>query len=62
MATYAIYSYEIQEGKKSLFYKDSGVKAIDMANEIVSNILKRDFIVLGKKRKKEQRLINNNFT
>lgn len=61
MATYAIYSYEIQEGKKSLFYKDSGVKAIDMANEIVSNILKSDFIVLGKKRKQDQRLLINHF-
>ncbi len=38
MAVYAIYSYEIQEGGKSLFYKDTGTKAIDMANEIIGNL------------------------
>lgn len=37
MAVYAIYSYEIQEGGKSLFYKDTSTKAIDMANEIIDN-------------------------
>ena len=38
MADYAIYSFEIQEGNRSLFYKETGKKAIDMANEIISNI------------------------
>lgn len=61
MAVYAIYSYEIQEGKKSLFYKDTGTKAIDMANEIVCNMLKGDFIVVGKKRKQDRRLLINHF-
>lgn len=56
MATYAIYSYEIQEGNKSLFYKDTGKKAIDMAYEIVCNVLKDDFIIVGKKKKQDQRL------
>lgn len=39
MAQYAIYSYEIQEGDRSLFYEETGTKTIDMANEIVSNLL-----------------------
>lgn len=52
MALYAIYSYEIQEGDRSLFYKETGKKAIDMANEIVSNLLNDGLTVVGKKRRK----------
>ena len=56
MADYAIYSFEIQEGNRSLFYKNTNTKAIDMANEIVYNVLKSDFIIVGKKKKQDQRL------
>ena len=56
MAVYAIYSYEIQEGNRSLFYKDTGRKAIDMANEIIGNLLKDGLTVVGKKRKQDQPL------
>ena len=52
MAVYAIYSFEIQEGNKSLFYKDTGKKAIDMANEIINNILHDGLTVIGKKGRK----------
>ena len=53
MAVYAIYSYEIQEGSRSLFYKDTGTRAIDMSNEIVNNILNDGLTVVGKKKKEE---------
>ena len=49
MAVYAIYSYELQEGSRSLFYRDTGIKAIDMANEIVGNLLHDGLTVVGKK-------------
>lgn len=61
MAVYSIYSYEIQEGDKSLFYKETGKKAIDMANEIVSNLLNDRLTVVGKKRKEDQVLTNRHF-
>ena len=51
MAVYAIYSYELQEGSRSLFYRETGKKAIDMANEIVGNLLHDGLTVVGKKRK-----------
>ena len=54
MATYAIYSYEVQEGDRSLLYQDTKEKAIAHANEIVAGILKSGFKVLGKKNKKDQ--------
>lgn len=54
MAVYAIYSYEVQEGDKSLLFPDTKEKAITHANEIVAGILKSDFKVLGKKNKKDQ--------
>lgn len=50
MAVYAIYSYEIQEGNRTLFYKDTGTRAIDMANEIVGNLLNDGLTIIGKKR------------
>lgn len=58
MAVYAFYSYEINEGNRELFYKDTGKKAIDMANEIISNILHDGLTVIGKKRKEDQLLTN----
>lgn len=61
MAVYAIYSYEIQEGNRSLFYKETGKKAIDMANEIISNLLKDGLTVIGKKRNEDQLLMNRHF-
>ena len=61
MAVYAIYSYEIQEGNRSLFYKETGKKAIDMANEIISNLLKDGLTVIGKKRKEDHLLKNLHF-
>jgi hypothetical protein len=61
MAVYAIYSYEIQEGNRSLFYKKTGKKAIDMANEIVSNLLKDGLTFIGKKRKVDHPLMNRHF-
>ena len=56
MAVYAIYSYEVQEGNRSLFYKDTGTKAIDMANEIIGNLLRDGLTVVGKKRNQDQPL------
>ena len=61
MAIYAFYSYEIQEGNRSLFYKETGKKAIDMSNEIISNILKDGLTIIGKKRKEDQPLKNQHF-
>ena len=61
MAIYAIYSYEIQEGNRSLFYKETGKKAIDMANQIISNLLKDGLTVIGKKRNEDQLLTNHHF-
>lgn len=61
MAVYAIYSYEIQEGSKSLYYKDTGIKALDMANEIIGNILKDGLTVVGNKRKEDYILKNLHF-
>ena len=58
MAVYAIYSYEIQEGNRSLFYKDTYIKAIDMANEIIGNLLKDGLTVIGKKKNEDQLLMN----
>jgi len=61
MVVYAIYSYEIQEGERSLLYKETGKKAIDMANEIISNLLKDGLTVIGKKRQVDQLLKNRHF-
>ena len=61
MAVYAIYSYEIQEGNRSLFYKDTDTKAIDMANKIISNLLNDGLTVVGKKRKRDHLLKNLHF-
>lgn len=61
MAVYAIYTYEIREGSKSLFYKDTGRKAIDMSNEIIDNLLKDGLTVIGKKRNEDQLLTNRHF-
>lgn len=61
MAVYAIYSYEIQEGDRSLFYKETNTKAIDMANEIISNLLNDGLSVVGKKKKQDQLLKNLHF-
>ncbi len=61
MAVYAIYSYEIQEGNRSLFYKETGKKAIDMATEIISNLLHDGLTVVGKKRKEDILLTNLNY-
>ena len=61
MAVYAIYSYEIQEGNKSLFYKDTKIKALDMSNEIISNLLKDGMTIIGKKRKEDQVLTSLHF-
>ena len=56
MAVYAIYSYVIEEGNRSLFYKKTGKKAIDMANEIIGNLLHDGLTVVGKKKKQDQPL------
>lgn len=56
MATYAIYTYEIQEGNRSLFNKETKVKAIDMANEIVSNMLHDNITIVGKRRRQDHPL------
>ena len=61
MAVYAIYSYEILEGNRSLFYKETGTKAIDMANEIVSNLLNDGLTIVGQKRKQDQPLKSLHF-
>ncbi len=61
MAVYAIYSFEIQEGNRSLFYKETGKKAIDMANEIINNILHDGLTVIGKKRNEDLLLTNRHF-
>ena len=61
MAVYAIYSYEILEGNRSLFYNEKGTKAIDMANEIVSNLLNDGLTIVGKKRKQDQPLKSLHF-
>ena len=61
MTVYAIYSYEIQEGDRSLFYKKTEKKAIDMANEIISNLLKDGLTVIGKKRNEDLPLKNRHF-
>ena len=61
MDVYAIYSYEILEGNRSLFYKDTGTKAIDMANEIVSNLLNDGLTIVGKKRNQDQPLKSLHF-
>ena len=61
MAIYAIYSYEIQEGNRSLFYKKTEKKAIDMANEIIGNLLKDGLTIIGKKRKEDMPLTNRHF-
>ena len=58
MAVYAIYSYEIQEGNRSLFYKETGKKAIDMANEIIGNLLHDGLTIVGKKKRLDQPLKN----
>lgn len=50
MAIYAIYSFEFHEGEKSLLYKDTNVKAIDMANEILGNIIRDGLVIIGKKK------------
>lgn len=50
MAVYEIYSYELQEGSRSLFYRETGKKAIEMANEIVGNLLHDGLTVVGMKR------------
>lgn len=60
MTTYAIYSFEVQEGNRSIFYKETGVKAIDMANTIIGNLLKDGLTIIGKKRKQDQPLKNLN--
>ena len=59
---YAIYSYEIQEGNRSLFYKKTGKKAIDMANEIIGNLLHDGLTVVGKKKKRDHPLKSLNLT
>lgn len=61
MAVYAFYSYEIQEGNRSLFYKNTGKKAIDMANEIIGNLLNDGLTVIGKKKNEDQPLTNRHF-
>ncbi|MBP3821815.1 MAG: hypothetical protein J6I36_00145 [Bacteroidaceae bacterium] len=61
MAVYAIYSYEIQEDNRSLFYKETGKKAIEMATEIVSHLLHDGLTVVGKKRKEYKLLTNLNY-
>lgn len=61
MPVYAIYSYEIQEGNRSLFYKETGKKAIDMANEIIGNLLNDGLTIVGKKRKEDHVLANLHF-
>lgn len=58
MALYAIYSYEIQEGDKNLLYKETGKRAIDMSNEIISNLLNDGLTVIGKKKNEDQPLKN----
>lgn len=56
MAEYALYSYEIQEGDKSLLYEETGNKCIDKANEIVFNLLKGKMTIIGKKKNQDRTL------
>ena len=51
MATYAIYSYEVLENGNSLIDPKTGKKTIDIANQIVGDILKDGLSVTMKKRK-----------
>lgn len=60
MDTYAIYSYEIVEGNKSLLHKETNKKTIDMAHEIMESILKAGITVIGKKRNNDMPLRNLN--
>lgn len=46
---YAVYSYEIQEGERSLFYKDTKTKTIEKAHEIIGNLLHEGLPIIGKK-------------
>lgn len=53
MAIYAIYSYEIQEGGRSLFYLETKDKAIDKANGIIGNLLNDGLTVIGRKKRED---------
>ena len=56
MAIYAIYKFEVQEGCRSLFYKDTGKRTIEMANAIVADLLRDGMTIVGKKRGQDQPL------
>ena len=56
MAIYAIYKFEVQEGSRSLFYKDTGKRTIEMANAIVADLLRDGMTIVGKKRGQDQPL------
>lgn len=62
MASYAIYSFEVKEGDKSLFYQDTETKALDMANTIIGNLLNDGLTIVGKKRKQDQPLKSMHIT
>ena len=54
MATYAIYSFEIQEGQgRSLFYKETGERTINMAGTIFNNLLHDGMTFVAKKRRQD---------
>lgn len=56
MCTFSVYSYEIQEGNRSLLYKETGKKAIEMANEIIGDLLRSGITIIGKKNRQDQPL------
>lgn len=56
MSIFAIYSYVIEEDNRNLFYKETGKKSIEMANEIIGNMLRDGLKVVGKRRKQNQPL------
>ena len=56
MATFAFYKFELHDGGRSLFYKDTNIKAIEKANDIVRDELTDGMIIIGKKKNQDQSL------
>ena len=62
MSVYSVYTFEIQEGEKSLFYNNTSLRTIDKANTIVGNILHDGLTVVGKKKREAMPLRSINMT
>ena len=62
MSIYSVYTFEIQEGEKSLFYNNTSLRTIDKANTIVGNILHDGLTVVGKKKREAMPLRSINMT